>query len=355
MKKMLLYFLLPATLLAAFIPLKNKSRREQPQECVIAFYNLENLYDTLDDPLTADDEFTPAGDKHYNTGIFMHKLSNLSTIISELGPAGRYHPPDLLGVAEIENRDVLEKLIAQPLLAMARYRIVHFESPDPRGIDVALLYRQQVFQVVSSKPIPVALPGGSKEVRYTRDILYVKGMLFTDTLHLLINHWPSRRGGEVRSAPARMAAAGICRTIIDSLWKADPAATILLMGDLNDDPNSRSITRRLGASGERIHANRFSLFNPWTHFYQKGIGTLANRDRWGLFDQILISRNLLEEQGGNWQWVAAGIHRKPFMMENQGRFRGYPMRTWEGNRYRGGFSDHFPTFITLIRSAGGRY
>ena len=354
MKKILLYASLPAAALATFSPTKNKDAIEQPRERVIAFYNLENLYDTLDDPNTADDEFTPAGSKQYNTGIFLHKLSNLSTVISELGPAGRYDPPDLLGVAEIENRGVLEKLIAQPLLAMARYRIVHFDSPDPRGIDVALLYRQQAFQPVSSQPIPVALPGGSKEVRFTRDILYVKGLLFTDTLHVLINHWPSRRGGEVRSAPARLAAAGICRAIIDSLWKADPSATILLMGDLNDDPNSRSITRRLGASGERNLSNRYALFNPWVHFYQKGIGTLANRDRWGLFDQILISRNLLEEQAGKWHWLGAGIYRKAFMLENQGRYRGYPMRTWEGNRYRGGFSDHFPTFITLVRSDKGK-
>jgi hypothetical protein len=326
--------------------------RRAAEEKVVAFYNLENCYDTLDDPITADEEFTPGGGKRYTAEILTHKLNNLSRVISELGPPGRLLPPDLLGVAEVENRAVLNLLIRQPLLVGARYRIVHFDSPDPRGIDVALLYQPGSFRVIDSQPISVPLPGGTKEVRYTRDILYVKGVLEGDTLHVLVNHWPSRRGGEVRSAPARMAAALICRRIIDSIVRKQSGAAVVVMGDLNDDPDSRSIVHWLGASGERVRAGSHVLFNPWVDFYKRGIGTLANKDRWGLFDQIIFSRSLLVPQSGVWQWGLAGIHRKPYMMENQGRYKGYPMRTWDGNRYRGGFSDHFPTYITLERGPG---
>jgi endonuclease/exonuclease/phosphatase family metal-dependent hydrolase len=326
--------------------------RQPAEEKVVAFYNLENCYDTLDDPFTADEEFTPGGSKQYTAEILQHKLNNLSRVISELGPPGRLSPPDLLGVAEVENRFVLNLLIRQPLLASARYRIVHFDSPDPRGIDVALLYQPGSFSVIDSKPISVSLPGGTKEVRYTRDILYVKGVMEGDTLHVLVNHWPSRRGGEVRSAPARMAAALICRRIIDSIVRKQSGAAVVVMGDLNDDPDSRSIVHWLGASGERVRAGSHVLFNPWVDFYKRGIGTLANKDRWGLFDQIIISRSLLAPNSGGWHWRLAGIHRKPYMMENQGRYKGYPMRTWDGNRYRGGFSDHFPTYITLGRGQG---
>lgn len=328
------------------------SYRQPLEQKVVAFYNLENCYDTLDDPITADDEFTPRGSKHYTAEILRHKLSNLSRVISEIGPPGRLSPPDLLGVAEVENRSVLNLLIREPMLAGARYRIIHFDSPDPRGIDVALLYQPGSFQVIESKPVSVPLPGGSKEVRFTRDILYVKGVMQGDTFHVLVNHWPSRRGGEVRSAPARMAAALICRRIIDSIVKRQPGSAVVVLGDLNDDPNSRSIVHWLGASGERVQAGNHVLFNPWVDFYERGIGTLANKDRWGLFDQIIISRSLLAHHSGGWQWRLAGIHRKPYMMENQGRYKGYPMRTWDGNRYRGGFSDHFPTYITLEKGPG---
>jgi hypothetical protein len=322
------------------------------EERVIAFYNLENCYDTIDDPLTADEEFTPLGNRHYTAEIMQHKLSNLSRVISELGPTGRENPPDLLGVAEVENIGVLQELVRRPLLAGARYRIIHHDSPDPRGIDVALLYQSTSFKPLENRPLSVALPGGTKQVRFTRDILYVKGLMDEDTFHILVNHWPSRRGGEVRSAPARTAAAKICRHLIDSLVSIHPRSAIIVMGDLNDDPDSRSIVHWLGASGKREETENNGLFNPWVELYKRGIGTLANKDRWGLFDQIIFSRSLLYPGKEGWYWGRAGICRRPYQIENQGRFKGYPMRTWEGNRYRGGFSDHFPTYISLFKKAG---
>lgn len=330
----------------------NSFQTPEMERKVIAFYNLENLYDTLDDPATADEEFTPRGTRRFTSAIQQHKLSNLSRVISELGPLYRYAPPEVLAVAEIENSRVLQQLIRQPLLAQVRYQIVHYESPDSRGIDVALLYQPRAFRVIASEPLSVALPGGSKEARFTRDILYVKGLMMNDTLHLLVNHWPSRRGGEVRSAPGRAAAAKRARQLIDSLQTVQPDAKVIVLGDLNDDPDSKSITRWLGASGKRNLAESHTLFNPWFDLYKRGIGTLANKDRWGLFDQILLSRSWLETDKGGWQWEGAGIYRKPFMVENIGRYKGYPMRTWDGTRYRGGFSDHFPTFITVVRKTG---
>ena len=325
-----------------------------PLRRVVAFYNLENLYDTLNDPSTNDDDFTPAGSKQYGRAIFNHKLQNLATVISELGPQEYPQAPDILGVTEIENRKVLELLCAHPLLRAQHYRIIHFDSPDPRGIDVALLYKPEALSVIVAKPIPVLLPGGSKEARFTRDILYVKARMDSDTLHLLVNHWPSRRGGEIRSRPARAAAAGTCRHIMDSIFAFGGESKIILMGDLNDDPTSKSITQTLGATGYREKMQAALLFNPWLMPYRRGIGTLANRDHWSLFDQIMISPGLLTASERGWQFAASGIYRQPFMVENRGRYRGYPMRTWDGNRYRGGYSDHFPTYITLRRGSNSQ-
>ena len=326
---------------------------KMPLRRVVAFYNLENLYDTLDDPLTNDDDFTPASSKQYGRTIFNHKLQNLATVISELGPQEYPQAPDILGVTEIENRKVLELLCAHPLLRAQHYRIIHFDSPDPRGIDVALLYKPDALSVIAAKPIQVLLPGGSKEARFTRDILYVKARMDTDTLHLLVNHWPSRRGGEIRSRPARVAAAATCRRVMDSIFAYEGEAKIILMGDLNDDPNSKSISQVLGATGYREQLQATALFNPWEMPFRRGIGTLANRDHWSLFDQIMVSRGLLLASEKGWHFTNSGIYRQPSMVENRGRYRGYPMRTWDGNRYRGGYSDHFPTFITLRKGING--
>lgn len=317
---------------------------------VIAFYNLENFYDTLDDPLTNDNDFLPSGVKQYGTSIFEHKVQQLAAVICNLGPFSNSTPPDIIGVAEIENRSVLEILCRHPSLQMQRYGIIHYNSPDPRGVDVALLYNKKIIQIIFSKPIPVPLPGGSKEARFTRDILYVKAMMGADTLHLFVNHWPSKRGGEVRSAPARMAAAITCRKQLDSIREKDALAKMIVMGDFNDNPNSSSIQNKLGATGKRAKISSEQLYNPWLSWYNKGLGTLANRDHWSLFDQILLSAPLLDTSGGDWFFAGEGIYQQPFMRENQGRYRGYPMRTWEGNRYRGGFSDHFPTYIVLRKN-----
>jgi hypothetical protein len=212
-----------------------------------------------------------------------------------------------------------------------------------------MLYNPKYFSVDYSNNLFVKLPGGSKDAYFTRDVLYVKGKLDGETIHLYVNHWPSRRGGEERSAPAREAAAQVVKNHTDSIIKTDPDAKIVIMGDLNDDPVSPSVAVVLGAKGKANQVKRSSLFNPWTDLYNSGIGTLAYQDSWNLFDQIIISHAWLSREQNGFFFYQQKIYNKEFMMENMGRYKGYPMRTWDGNSYRGGYSDHFPTYISLLK------
>lgn len=319
------------------------------QVCIVAFYNLENFYDTVDNPLVNDDDFTPRGIKRYNGHIYTDKLDKLATVISKIGTDITPDGPALLGVAEIENDTVLRDLTHHPLLRKRQYQFIRFDSKDARGVDVGLLYQPAYFTPLQAEKLFVALPGNSKEAAFTRDILYVKGSLAGETVHIYVNHWPSRRGGEQRSAPARAAAATVCRNHSRKLITADPHAKLILMGDLNDDPDSPSITNVLGAKGNRELVSTEDWYNPWLALYRKGIGTLANRDSWGLFDQILLSSAWLPARDTGFFYHHASVFVRDFMKEDRGRYKGYPMRTWDGNIYRGGYSDHFPTFVVLAR------
>ncbi|MGL5946736.1 MAG: endonuclease/exonuclease/phosphatase, partial [Sediminibacterium sp.] len=210
-------------------------------QTIIAFYNLENFYDTIDNPITTDEEFTPSGIKKYGTHIYTDKIFHLATVLSSIGSHYDARGPALIGVAEIENDTVLYDLKNHFLLRERNYQFIHFDSRDARGVDVALFYRPQKFIPIYRTKLMVALPGGAKEAYFTRDILYVKGLLEKDTLHVFVNHWPSRRGGEERSAPAREAAAAVCRKTVDSIQHIIPDAAIIIMGDLNDNPSDKSI------------------------------------------------------------------------------------------------------------------
>ncbi|MBV9988806.1 MAG: endonuclease/exonuclease/phosphatase [Chitinophagaceae bacterium] len=330
-----------------FFALKQNERR---QVCIVAFYNLENFYDTVDNPLVNDDDFTPRGVKHYDTRIYRDKVNKLASVISLIGTDVVPEGSVLLGVAEIENDTVLNDLVHHPLLQPRHYRIIHFDSRDARGVDVALLYNPKYFVPEEAEKLFVQIPGNSKEAFYTRDILYVKGLLNGELIHIYVNHWPSRRGGEERSAPARDAAAAVCKKHADSILQKNTRAKLIIMGDLNDDPDSRSVTRILRARGDQQKLGPGDLFNPWLEPYLKGIGTLANRDSWGLFDQIILSPAWLPGHTGadsGLLYRHATIFARDFMKEDRGRYKGYPMRTWDGNTYRGGYSDHFPTFVTL--------
>lgn len=316
---------------------------------VIGFYNLENLFDTVDNPIINDEEFLPKGIRNYNSVIYWDKMKRLSTVISRMASDVNPDGPAILGVAEVENDTVLNDLVKQPLLAKRNYKIVHYDSKDARGVDVAMLYNPKYFLVEQSHNLFVQLPGGSKDAYYTRDILWVKGKLDGETIHVYVNHWPSRVGGEERSAPAREAAARVCRNHMDSIMKKEPNAKVIIMGDLNDDPINTSVAGVLKAKGKQKDVRQGGLFNPWMEMYKNGAGTLAYQDSWNLFDQIIISYPLLSKEQSGFFFHQQYIFNREFMMENVGRYKNYPMRTWDGNTYRGGYSDHFPTYVVFLK------
>lgn len=292
----------------------------------------------------------PIGVRNYNTPVYLDKLNKLATVISQIGKEVNADGPALLGVAEVENDTVLKDLVRHKLLEKRNYKIVHYDSRDIRGVDVGLLYNPKYFTVDASDKLFVQLPGGSKDAYFTRDILWVKGKLDGETVHIYVNHWPSRSGGEQRSAPARQAAAAVCKHHIDSIAKLEPNARIIIMGDLNDDPINASVADVLGAKGKQKDVRPGGLFNPWTELYRKGIGTLAYQDAWGLFDQIIISQPFLDKEQAGFFFYQQHIFQREFMVENKGRYKGYPMRTWDGNSYRGGYSDHFPTYLVFLKT-----
>jgi hypothetical protein len=348
MKKYLLLLLI--TCFAANVFAQQKSYKIS----IIAFYNLENFYDTIDNPLVNDNDFTPKGEKNYNGSIYWDKVGNLASVLSKLGSDEKPESmspdgPAIIGVAEIENDTVLTDLVNHPLLKKRGYKIVHYDSKDIRGVDVALLYNPKYFKPEESKALFVKLPGGSKDSYFTRDVLWVKGKLDGETIHIYVNHWPSRLGGEERSAPARAAAALVSKNHMDSITKADGEQKVIIMGDLNDDPVSPSLTEVLKAKAKIKDVKLGGLFNPWVDMYKKGYGTLAYQDAWGLFDQIVISYPWLDKEQNGFFFFKQVIFNREFMTENKGRYKGYPMRTWDGNTYRSGYSDHFPTYLVMLK------
>jgi hypothetical protein len=325
------------------------AQKQQYKSAIIAFYNLENFYDTIDNPNINDEDFLPNGAKNYNSKIYWTKVEHLATVISQIGTDVNPDGIAMIGVAEIENDTVLNDLIHHPLLNSRNYGIVHYDSKDIRGVDVALLYNPKYFQVLKSKKLFVHLSEGLKSSFFTRDVLWVKGILNGDTVHVFVNHWPSRVGGEQRSAPARAIAAQVDKGFIDSLERQQSNTKIIVMGDLNDDPISPSVTKVLAAKGNIADVKPGGLYNPWVDLYKRGIGTLAYNDAWGLFDQILMSYSWLDKNQPGYFFYQQHIFNKEYMVENIGKYKGYPMRTWDGNTYRGGYSDHFPTYIILLK------
>ncbi|HEY6506012.1 MAG TPA: endonuclease/exonuclease/phosphatase [Chitinophagaceae bacterium] len=343
MMKLIIVSLFTCCIVPAF------GQKKEFKPVIISFYNLENLYDTVNNPVKDDEEFLPDGPRNYGTAIYLDKLNKLATVISQIGVEINPDGPAILGVAEVENDTVLNDLVHQKLIAKRNYKIVHYDSKDIRGVDVGLLYNPKYFKVEASDKLFVQLPGGSKDSYFTRDILWVKGKLDGETIHFYVNHWPSRVGGEERSAPAREAAAQVCKDHVDSILKADPYARIIIMGDLNDDPTNVSVAGVLNAKGKQKDVRAGGLFNPWTEMYRKGFGTLAYQDAWGLFDQIIISYPFLDKEQNGFFFYQQHIFNREYMVENKGRYKGYPMRTWDGNTYRGGYSDHFPTYIVFLK------
>lgn len=313
----------------------------------IGFWNLENLYDTIDDPLTSDEEFLPGGSNQWNAEKYAVKLKNLSEVIARMGAEISSEGLMALGVAEIENQSVLQDLVNTEKLKPFNYQIVHYNSPDKRGIDVAFLYQPRFFKVTSSRSF--ALKMDSDTGLYTRDQLLVSGIFDGKPLHIIVAHWPSRRGGAEASSPKRIAAATLARSIVDSLIAADADARIIYMGDMNDDPVNTSVKEYLCTGGNDAKLKNGKLFNAMEDLFGKGIGTLAWNDKWNLFDQVLLSQPLVKKDFSTFQFYSAGVFDKPFVKEGEGPFKGHPFRTYSGRKYTGGYSDHFAVYVTLAK------
>lgn len=328
------------------------SQEKDPYQILtIAFYNLENLFDTEDDPFTFDDDRTPEGKDHWTEEIYRDKLRKMAYAISRIGREQAQKAPVLVGLCELENLKVLEDLVREPALQENNYGIIHYDSPDSRGIDVALLYQPQYFVPTSSVSHELLIYDRKdpKKRVYTRDPLVVSGFLEGEEVHLLVNHWPSRSGGASASSYKREQAALLNRKIIDSLQAMDPYARILVMGDFNDDPISKSIRKILKPETSADSLPLKSLYNPMAALHEKGIGSLAYRDSWNLFDQIMLSQPFLEKDFSTYQFYRASIFNENFLVTPDGQYKGYPYRSFGYGGYTGGYSDHFPVYVFLVR------
>lgn len=316
----------------------------------LAFYNLENFFDTIND-VTKNDEASPIMEMRTGKAeAYQKKVHNMARVISDIGVDEAHDMPAIIGVSEVENRSVLADLANDPLLRAKDYGIVHFDGPDRRSIDVALLYQKSMFVPISTSSHELKIYDDLTRNRvYTRDQLLVTGKLDGEIIHIIVNHWPSRSGGEARSRSKRVAAGKLNRHIIDSLQIIDPYAKIFTMGDMNDDPTNASIKEALGAKANKEDVELKGIYNPYENFFRQGLGTTAYRDAWSLFDQIMMTEPLLEKDYSSYRFYKANIYNKYYLTTKRGRYKGYPYRSWGDGGFTDGFSDHFPVYIYLIK------
>jgi len=343
MKKLLFTALFAAALLACFA--------QKPYKVV--FYNLENFFDTIRDPSINDREFQPNAPKRWNSFKYARKLANIEKVLFDIAAVDRDFPA-VIGVSEIENRSILEDLVATPKLSAGNYRIVHYDSPDLRGIDCGFLYRPDVFKLEGSEAIPFVMPG-MPHFR-TRDFVTMWGTVEGEPFFFLVSHWPSRLGGKEASEPLRIAAAEQCRRIADSVRRAVPATKVVIMGDFNDDATDPSVVEHLGARGRLRDLGPDDYFNPFYMVFRAGYGTLAYHDAWNLFDNIVVSENLATGSTGSLKIrrpegrkFYGMIFKRLYMVQKEGQYKGYPLRTYVGTDFQNGFSDHFPVYIYIAK------
>jgi len=317
----------------------------------IAFYNLENLFDTINDP-TINDEASPIMELKFNrAAVYWDKIEKLASTIAQIGLEKSKTSPAIIGVAEVENRGVLEDLVKSKHLLKNNYGIIHYDSPDKRGIDVALLYQKKYFNPVFHEVFNPNIYRGNRKV-FTRDQLLVSGYLDDEFIHLIVNHWPSRSGGEAKSRPLREKAAYQNVKIIKKIRETDADAKIILMGDFNDDPINASFKKVLKPKRKKKNVGKNDLYNPYENMYRKGFNTLAYRDNLNLFDMLLISAGLVdggEKDFSSYKMFQAKIFNKRFLSDSKGKYKGYPFRSFSNGGYTGGYSDHYPVYIYLIR------
>ncbi|MDD2548904.1 MAG: endonuclease [Bacteroidales bacterium] len=314
----------------------------------IMFYNVENLFDPFNDSLTNDDEFTPQGSRYWTWRKMTDKVNNIYKVITAVG---EWDPPTMVGLCEIENRLVVKRITQHTPLSKFNYKIVHRDSPDFRGIDVALIYRPDQFAVEEERFFRVSYPDNPD--RATRDVLYARGIIDgLDTLHVFVNHWPSKYGGALASEPGRIAAGKLVRQKVDSIKIFHPDARIIVMGDFNDTPDSKPLAEGLVASPPEEPFTADGLYNLHYPYVAKGEGTLKYQGAWEIIDMMIVSKGLLSAKHGVYTTPDAGrIYRADFLLEEDERFVGVvPFRTYIGFRYHGGYSDHLPIYIDLFKN-----
>ena len=310
MKSYTLFFCISLFLNSLFVQSQSKTYKVR----TVAFYNVENLFDTINDPKKFDDDRTPTGKDHWT---------------------GKHYY-------------VLEDLVNSSALRDNFYGIVHYNSPDARGIDVAFLYKQSVFKLNKTSKHFLDIKDDNGKRKYTRDQILISGEIEGEEIHFIVNHWPSRAGGEAASRPFREAAASLNKKIIDSLTAINPMAKVISMGDFNDDPTNSAFKKVLKTKANKDKVSQGDLYNPMENMFKKGIGTLAYRDSWSLFDQFVLTYGFLKPQEGYKYWKA-GVFNSPELATPSGKYEGYPFRSYANGSYTGGYSDHFPVYLFLIK------
>ena len=308
-------------------------------EYTVLSYNVENLFDTVDDPKVPDEEFLPASEKKWDNEKYQKKLADIARVISEVNPL---ELPEVVGLVEVENQQVLEDLVNAGKLK-GQYAIIHEESPDYRGIDVALIYRKDAFSETTHEVLPVTFPD-DPEFK-TRDILHVTGKIKNKTVHVFVNHWPSRIGGDEKTEPKRVLAASVLKKKVDELCAADPKARIIIMGDMNDEPANKSLMEALGAESPDSKALLVNLMMPDD---ANGKGTYFYSGNWNMLDNLVVSKSVLKGKGMLVEGQKGNIFSNDWMIFTNKNGNKIPNRSYVGNKYVGGVSDHFPVYFKMI-------
>ncbi len=339
-------------ILFIFISLQGFSQKKY-QIRTVAFYNVENLFDTINDPKKYDEASPIMEIKGNRKKIYYQKVNNMAKVISLIGKKESKQSPAIVGLVEVENKAVIQDMLNTRYLKSQNYGIVHYDSPDARGIDVALIYKKSVFKPAHHKSYFLELRDEDGKLEYTRDQLLVSGYLDGDYMHFIVNHWPSRRGGEKKSSPKREAAAALNLKIIEDIKEQDPNPKVIIMGDLNDDPTSPSVKKVLKTERKKSKAKkRNRLFNPMENMFKKGLNTLGYRNNINLFDQMILSSPFLVSKKNDYKsyrFFKAMIYNPRYLILQKGRYKGYPFRSWSGGKFTKGYSDHYPVYVYLIR------
>lgn len=342
------YTLIAAGILLVLLTSGRPRLGKRYKSFTVMFYNIENMFDTLDTPGKQDEEFLPNGPKQWNGTRYRQKLCNMERVLYDIASEnGRY--PAVIGIAEVETEAILQEMVQLEKLRRGKYAICHYESPDERGIDAAFLYRPDIFRLQGSRAVKVADPD-TPDLR-TRDIVTMWGDIDGEPFCFMVAHWPSRLGGQQASEGKRCAAAAIMRHMADSILAARPDTRIVMMGDMNDDPTDRSIAEVLGCKATLGELAAGELYNPYIEMFRNGLGTLVYNGKWNLFDNMVCSENLATGSAGKFrlQKSPEGYHgcifKRPYMLRKEG----YPLRTYAGLEYLNGYSDHLPVYINIVK------